>query len=770
MNPSAVPSIPYTAESLPPGLLPTVLDDLPIPISLSDVRGGLLFVNRPFARLFGVDAGAVAGKTGDDVLPAALADVVRAGNAAVMTTGQPCEREAPAPNRDGQNDPRGSYRVRTSPLRDDNGQIHALCSVWTDLTQQNAHKRAQDALRRYQDVFELMEQGLVVASTSGPTLDMANSAYARMHGYTMEELKDRPIADVFPPEYQEEVLEMIRLADERGHHICESIHRRKDGSTFPVRIAMTSVKDASGHLAYRIGVVEDITARKQDEQTLRDRARLLDLTQDAILVRDLDGRILYWNAAAEAMYGWTADQAHGRIVHHLLKTGFPETASPKVVDAELLAHGAWEGELVHTRRDDTPVIVSSRQALRRDDRSGAPVAVLEVNRDITARKRAEEAERETVRERYWLMREAQSRAAELSGVMESIPDALFVGNEALITLANRPTLDLLGCKTVMDINRNLSAVAERLRTRDARTGEEVPLERWPFYRAIQTAQLQVQDLVVHHVGLGREVHLRCTAAPIRVNDVVIGAVSVSTNLERSWQRSLLRNLIEAQEEERRGVAYELHDGLTQYVMAAQAHLESAAYLYSREEDAPHERAQQEFRVGLGYLDQAVMESRRLVNGLRALALDDLGLMGALEQLLGEEKRRAGWTDAELVHNITGQRYPKVLETTIYRVAQEGLTNMRRHAQASRIRLLLLAQTDPATGVLQISLELRDWGRGFVPEEKLREYGHFGLQSMSERVYLVGGTYRLRSAPGEGTTISAVFPVGPEERDIDESLP
>jgi signal transduction histidine kinase len=237
------------------------------------------------------------------------------------------------------------------------------------------------------------------------------------------------------------------------------------------------------------------------------------------------------------------------------------------------------------------------------------------------------------------------------------------------------------------------------------------------------------------------------------------AVAIHNLQMLSRQRALVSGLIAAQEEERRAVAYDLHDGLTQFVMAAHAHLESFRRAH---EMGSEEKARREIDRGMSYLKEAVIESRRLVNGLRTLALDDLGLAGALEQLVADEKARAGWEDADLIHNIAGRRFDKTLETAAYRVAQEALTNARKHAHTRRVRLLLLAASDGSSE--RLTLEIRDWGKGFVPE--LHESGpaHVGLQSMIERVHLLEGDYELVSAPGEGTMIRAVFPI------LEPSLP
>src|SRR5437016_784312 len=130
-----------------------------------------------------------------------------------------------------------------------------------------------------------------------------------------------------------------------------------------------------------------IAERVRAERVLRGHASLLNLTHDTIFVRDMNDVITYWNRGAEEQYGWSSEEAVGRVTHELTQTSFP--APLKEINADLLKTGRWEGELVHTRRDGTLVAVARRWALQRDD-SGNPLAILETNNDITERKAAEE--------------------------------------------------------------------------------------------------------------------------------------------------------------------------------------------------------------------------------------------------------------------------------------------------------------------------------------------------------------------------------------------
>jgi signal transduction histidine kinase len=263
------------------------------------------------------------------------------------------------------------------------------------------------------------------------------------------------------------------------------------------------------------------------------------------------------------------------------------------------------------------------------------------------------------------------------------------------------------------------------------------------------------------VGFRYVGHIAGTTVPMTIIAVAVFALmarrerALYTQVLLARQHALVNGLLNAQEEERRTLAYDLHDGLTQLIMASHSHLET---FQAAHQEGDKETANTELEQGLHYLQEAVVESRRLINGLRSLALDDLGLVGALEQLMAEEKVHANWQQANLIQNVGERRFDSTLETTVFRVAQEALTNARKHANTSKIELRLHVNAGDQPTTEHLTLEVQDWGCGFVPEQKTKDYRHFGLAGMMERVHLLGGNYWLESTPGKGTLIRAIIPL------------
>ncbi len=220
-------------------------------------------------------------------------------------------------------------------------------------------------------------------------------------------------------------------------------------------------------------------------------------------------------------------------------------------------------------------------------------------------------------------------------------------------------------------------------------------------------------------------------------------------------QTLVKQLINAQEEERKVVAYDIHDGLIQMLVGARLHLRN---FEADREQAP-ERSESALQKGLDQLGAAVVEARRVIDGLRPAALDDLGLVTTLREI-AEETQTACQCRLEFVVEPANLRVPAHIETTAFRIGQEALTNARKYAHSPRIRIVLSTKNDA------LLIEVQDWGLGFDQEtlttKSSQENRGMGLLGMQERARLVGGECTIESYPGKGTRIHAVLPFEFEE--------
>ncbi|HME44163.1 MAG TPA: PAS domain S-box protein [Syntrophorhabdales bacterium] len=291
------------------------------------------------------------------------------------------------------------------------------------------HRRMEEALReseeRYRTLFEKSLDAVLFADPSGKgTILSANPAACRMFGRTEQEMIGLSRNDMFAP-HQPELANLLGERERIGRYTGELTYRRADGTTFPGEVSTSFFTDSNGNLR-SVAIVRDITERKRAEEVLKKahdeldlrvqertaelskavdalhdeiderrkieeelarQAELLNLTHDAIIARDLNQRVFFWNRGAEERYGWTSDEVKGKVTDSLLQTVFPRARQE--IEEELLLHGRWDGEVIHTTRDGRKITVASRRALRRD-KDGKPIAILEINSDITEQKRIEE--------------------------------------------------------------------------------------------------------------------------------------------------------------------------------------------------------------------------------------------------------------------------------------------------------------------------------------------------------------------------------------------
>lgn len=222
---------------------------------------------------------------------------------------------------------------------------------------------------------------------------------------------------------------------------------------------------------------------------------------------------------------------------------------------------------------------------------------------------------------------------------------------------------------------------------------------------------------------------------------------------REELRRLSGLLLSIQEDERRRIALDLHDGLGQSISLVKLSIEKAARLLAA---GAITEAGDSLRQLLPRVEEALVDVRRVSTELRPLILDDLGILPTLSWFFREFEAVCGGIVVERAFNVAEHDVPVPLHITLYRILQEAVHNIAKHSAASRVRVGLDRRDD------ELHLVIEDNGCGFDPDSVKCVEGEtrgLGLLSMKERASFSGGTYHLRSAPGQGTSITVSWPAG-----------
>jgi PAS domain S-box-containing protein len=268
------------------------------------------------------------------------------------------------------------------PIRNEAGRVISVFVPSTDVT---------DRARQYRATFENAAVGIAHLSPDVKWLRV-NRTFARIVGYSPDELVSKSVQDItHPHDLESSLAEVERLRSGKADsYEMEKRYVRKDGTPIWVHITGAAVRRNDGLVDHFVAVIQDISARKRAEELLRRQAELLEQSHEAIFTWKIGGGITYWNKGAEALYGYPREQAIGRCPHHLLRTRAP--ISVHIIEREIGQRSSWAGELTHATRDGRDIIVESRIVSVCYD--GEPFA-LETNRDISERKRAEDALRDS---------------------------------------------------------------------------------------------------------------------------------------------------------------------------------------------------------------------------------------------------------------------------------------------------------------------------------------------------------------------------------------
>jgi PAS domain S-box-containing protein len=632
--------------------------------------------------------------------------------------------------------PDGSIRWilrRAFPIRDQKGEIYRVAGLSQDITER---KRVQEELRKSEEelrLFNLATNDMFWNWDFSTGNVVRSTGFKRVFGYAEPEI-DPPISwweDRLHPEDRQRVIDTVEAAIQHGEKVCtyEYRFRRRDGSYATIFDCAYFVRDKLGNAVRAIGAMTDITKWKKAEQALREsEERYRDLVENShelICTHDLNGLVLSANPAMVAALGYELDEYVG-------KKTIPDILLPEVRHqfdeymGRLRNDGATSGiMLVKTKSGETRTW-EYYNSLRTEGVT-APV-VRGMARDISEELRARKALRQS-EERYRELFENSRDAIylhDMSGRYLSVNSAAEeLSGYSRDEILGRNFTDFVSAEFIRDIQENF---VKKLGTEGAtmyeieiikKNGKRIPVE-------VSSRMLYKEGEPVAVQGTIRDISERKNTQAIL--------------------REYSRRLVEAQEMERKKIARELHDEIGQILTAVRMSLQSMQRTCQIEDS---------FRIddSIVVIDEALDRVRELSLELRPALLDDLGLAAALRWYLKRYCERTaiqGEVDSNFDDDL---RLPRKIETACFRISQEALTNVARHAEASQVRISLDRTED------EFRLCISDDGRGFDAAAVLASASaeSFGLHGIEERAFGVGGRIEIQSRPGHGTQLTAHFP-------------
>jgi two-component system, NarL family, sensor histidine kinase UhpB len=610
--------------------------------------------------------------------------------------------------------------------RDDRGHARRVVGAMIDISEL---KHTESRLRLFTEQIParacVTDRELRVVWDGGAGFSSSPSAVGKTVPELFAESPDR-----------ERVLEGCRRALAGESSVLEI-----DDGTSAAHLQLQPFRDPAGNVTGVVGMAVDITDRVRRETDVRDGQRLLRQVLETlpvgVAVVDRTGDILLVNAASQRIWGDVIVSGRERRAQ---SRGFWHDSGKQIAPAEWASvRAVSEGKTSLNELIDIVTFHGQQKTMQNSaapirNTEGAIIGAVIVNEDVTERVRAEEALRKTER----LLIEAETLGQTGSWEQDLFSEQIFN------TEANRRLFFGDDRRKGTRLEDYVEAVHPDDRGWLLRRREELLAGT-----GLSDIEFRVvwPDGSVHWI-FGRATVVRDQSGrPVRVygtNADITERKRAEEELARRTRQleSLSRKLIEAQESERRAVARELHDDFGQVLTALKLNLQ---------------RRERDDAESIALVDGAIARMRDLAQDLRPPLLDELGLEASLRWYVEREAKRAGLS-FRLALAPSEKRPHAAVEMTCFRIVQEALTNVIRHAHARRLEVEL----GSADGAVQ--LVVRDDGQGFdVPAARARAARgeSQGLLSMQERVALAGGELEIESAPGLGTSIRARLPLAGE---------
>jgi PAS domain S-box-containing protein len=648
-------------------------------------------------------------------------------------------------------------------------------------------KALRESEERFRSAMNNLAEGLYTLDADG-LVTYINPSAEEMFGWSSAELLGKRIHDVIHYKHPDgtpypaaDCPGVKMLHDGVRHRDHEDVFIRKDGSFFPVALSASPL-NIEGHSAGIVVAFRDDTKRREAELALQLRSAIVDSSDDAMISKNLNGIITSWNRGAEVLFGYNASEAIGR---HITLIVPPDRRDEEKRILEQLHRGERidHFETVRVRKDGELLNISVTISPIKDS-TGRVVGASKVGRDVTERKRIERE-----------LRESEER---FRAIIETTPECVkLVSGEGTLLHMNSSGLTMVGAdcpETVVGKNvYDLIAPHDRDR-----------------YRAFneKICRGEKGSLGFDIMGLGGVLrHMETHAAPFRTLDGSVVQLAVTrdvterTRAERELRsseerlralaeelevkvrdrtreldrrnaevlvqseqvRELSNRLVQSQDDERRRISRELHDGVGQLLVALSMNVSKLA----GEKGKLSQDASRSLDESAGIIEQASQEVRTMSYLLHPPLLEEIGLESALRWYVEGFAERSNIAVEIELSPVFSKGLPRDHALALFRIVQECLTNVHRHSRS----LTAFVRIDRSSD--EITLEIRDQGNGIPAEvqEKIisGQSSGVGLRGLRERIRQFGGRIEVHSNQG-GTRIIAVLPVPELQAETSEEVP
>ncbi|HXF93673.1 MAG TPA: PAS domain S-box protein, partial [Nitrospiraceae bacterium] len=601
-----------------------------------------------------------------------------------------------------------------------------------------------------------MSEGVVVVDETGTPV-LVNPAAQRILGAPPPEVSlaewiepMRAVVSDDASSYPSPSTDLPLLQVFRGGEVNNAelfIRRTGSAEGFWLSVSTRSLQRTDGTARGSVVVFHDITRHKLVEAALRDsehRLRsLLESAKDVIFTVSTNGAIASLNPAFERWTGWSCTEWIGEPFGSLL---YPDDCS---CARDLLATPLAEGQAltaVLRVRTKAGGHVIGELTLVPHVAGGRVVGHVGIIRDITERKRAEEDRQKLAKDKLLLL--------------ESTGEGIYgIDLQGRCTFINKAGAKMLGYQPEELLGQNMHEQIHHQR----HDRSPYPCEECRIYAVFQSGEgCHVEDEVMWRKD-GTALPVEYSSFPVFEQGVITGAVVTFTDITQRKQaeaereaalrqlRGLSRRLEQVREEERARIARELHDELGVMLTCLKIDLSQLNRVVSMvDQGAVRVHLQDKILSMMQPLDNTIALVQRLVSELRPGVLDDLGLVAALEWQAQQFHKRTGIACA-FRSSLEDVEIDREQATAVFRICQEALTNVARHARATEVTVCL-EQTR-----CRLLLEIKDNGCGIRPD-KISGAGSLGLVGMRERAEQWGGSLIVTGRPGEGTTVTLSLPI------------